>query len=192
MKKQENKSRYAIMGILTVAPMSGYDLKKFTENSMNYFWNENYAWIYPTLKQLEKEGLVTSSSEKQVGRPERRLYALTDEGHADLRRWLSEPPVLHQIERNEHLLKLFFGDQVPITVTLEQMQLMREALKEKLEILEDIDHQASTASMSQEVPHGRLYRVMVLNYGLHMVRAQLFWCEETMAKLEAFSTNNQE
>lgn len=184
MKKQENKSRYAIMGILTVAPMSGYDIKKFTEKSMKYFWNENYAWIYPTLKQLEKEGWVTSSQEKQDGRPERRTYSLTENGHTELRRWLSEPSPFHEIERNDRLLKLFFGDQVPPSVTLEQLQLYREELQHKLASLEEINQLAITASMSEEAPLGQQYRFMVLNYGLHAVRSQLLWCEETIAQLE--------
>jgi PadR family transcriptional regulator AphA len=181
MKKQENKSRYAIMGILTVAPMSGYDIKKFTEKSMKYFWNENYAWIYPTLKKLEKEGLVTSSQEKQEGRPERRCYSLTEQGHAELHSWLSEPPAFNEIERNERLLKLFFGDQLPPTVTYEQLRLYREDLRNKLASLEEINQIAITR---KEAPLGRQYRLMVLSYGLHVVRTQLLWCEESIAQLE--------
>lgn len=184
MKRQENKSRYAIMGMLMAAPMSGYDIKKFTEKSMKYFWNENYAWIYPTLKQLEKEGMVTGYQEKQEGRPGRRTYSLTETGHAELRRWLSEPPTLHEIERNDRLLKLFFGDQVPPSVTLEQLRLYREELRNKLASLEEINQLAIVASTSQEVPPGRQYRLMVLSYGLHAARSQLLWCEETIARLE--------
>lgn len=184
MKRQENKSRYAIMGILTTAPMSGYDIKKFTENSMKYFWNENYAWIYPTLKQLEKEGMVTSSQEKQDGRPERRSYSLTEIGLAELRRWVSEPSAFHEIERNDRLLKLFFGDQAAPSVTLEQLRLYREDRRNKLASLEEINQLAITASEGREVSLGRQYRLMVLSYGLHAVRSQLLWCEETIEQLE--------
>jgi PadR family transcriptional regulator, regulatory protein AphA len=184
MKRQENKSRYAILGILTIAPMSGYDLKKFTEKSMNYFWNENYAWIYPTLKQLEQEGLVVSSQEKQEGRPDRHLYTLTEQGRAELRRWLGEPTAFHETPRNEHLLKMFFADQVPLSITIEQMRFWREALQNMLASLEDLDRQASAVALEQEVPQGRPYRLIALSYGFHMVRAQLVWCEETITKLE--------
>ncbi|GCF10040.1 PadR family transcriptional regulator [Dictyobacter arantiisoli] len=184
MKRSENKSRYAILGMLTIAPMSGYDLKKFTEKSMNYFWNENYAWIYPTLKQLEQEGLVVSSQEKQEGRPDRHLYTLTEQGRAELRRWLNEPTVFHETPRNEHLLKMFFADQVPLSITIEQMRFWREALQNMLTSLEDLDRQASVVALEQKVPQGRPYRLLALSYGLHMGRAQLVWCEETIAKLE--------
>ena len=49
---KENKSRYALLGMLSLQPMSGYDLKKFTEESTANFWQENYAQIYPILRQL--------------------------------------------------------------------------------------------------------------------------------------------
>jgi len=49
---QQYKSRYALLGMLSLQPMSGYDLKKFTEWGTANFWQENYAQIYPMLRQL--------------------------------------------------------------------------------------------------------------------------------------------
>jgi len=61
---RENKSRYALLGMLSYMPMSGYDLRKFIESSTSNFWSESYAQIYPMLKQLTREGLTTSHTEK--------------------------------------------------------------------------------------------------------------------------------
>src|SRR3984893_3684831 len=105
---KENKSRYALLGVLSICPGSGYDVKKFMERSTANFWNESYGQIYPILKQLADEGLTTSHAEKQEGKPERYVYTLTDKGREELRRWLSEP-VEYVVERQELLLKLFFG-----------------------------------------------------------------------------------
>jgi len=77
---KENKSRYALLGILSICPGSGYDIKKFMEQSTGNFWNESYGQIYPMLKQLVDEGLATSRTEKHEGKPERYVYALTDKG----------------------------------------------------------------------------------------------------------------
>ena len=49
---KENKSKYAIMGMLSMGPMSGYDIKKRFEKSLSYFWNESYGQIYPILRKL--------------------------------------------------------------------------------------------------------------------------------------------
>lgn len=76
---KENKSRYALLGVLSVCPGSGYDIKKFMEQSTGYFWSESYGQIYPLLKQLEQEGLATHHTEKQEGKPERYVYALKNQ-----------------------------------------------------------------------------------------------------------------
>src|SRR5438045_3830581 len=88
---KENKSKYAVLGMLSLAPMSGYDLKKNIEMSTGNFWTESYGQIYPMLKQLAEEGLTTSHIEKKEGRPERHVYTLTDNGWEALRHWLTEP-----------------------------------------------------------------------------------------------------
>ena len=59
MKK--SKTRFAVLGILSYGPMSGYDIKKFYEKNVAGFWSESYGQIYPILKRLAEEGLATRS-----------------------------------------------------------------------------------------------------------------------------------
>ncbi|MYF92724.1 MAG: PadR family transcriptional regulator, partial [Gemmatimonadetes bacterium] len=63
-----NKSKYAIMGMLSIRPMSGYDMKKLIAQSISYFWNESFGQIYPTLKKLVEEGLATRQTEKRLSK----------------------------------------------------------------------------------------------------------------------------
>ena len=77
---KENKSKYAVLGVLSICPGSGYDIKKFMEQSTSNFWNESYGQIYPILKQLVEEGLAASHAEKQEGKPEKYIYTLTEQG----------------------------------------------------------------------------------------------------------------
>src|SRR6266702_3388689 len=88
---KENKSKYAILGVLSYGPMSGYAIKKFIQQSISNFWNESYGQIYPILKQLTSEGLASSHAEKQEGKPERYMYTLTGKGWEALQQWLTEP-----------------------------------------------------------------------------------------------------
>jgi PadR family transcriptional regulator, regulatory protein AphA len=127
---KENKSKYALLGLLSICPGSGYDIKKFMEQSTSNFWSESYGQIYPILKQLVGQGLATSHTEKQEGKPERYVYTLTDKGLEELRHWLTEP-IEHTIERNELLLKLFFGRQNSVADNVEHVQHSR-TLQEQL------------------------------------------------------------
>jgi DNA-binding PadR family transcriptional regulator len=85
------------------------------------FWNESFGQIYPILKQLVEEGLATSHTEKQEGKPARYVYTLTDKGLEVLRHWLTEP-IEHLVERNELLLKMFFGRQSTIADNIEHVK----------------------------------------------------------------------
>lgn len=107
MSKKKSRSRYILLGILSVKPGSGYDLKQTIERSTAFFWNESFGQIYPTLAALKKEKLVTAKKETK-GRG-RIVYSITKAGKKVLSDWLAEPyaPV---IVRNEMLLKVFFSN----------------------------------------------------------------------------------
>src|SRR6266496_664524 len=81
------RSKYAMLGMLSIRPMSGYDIKKAVQDSINYFWTESYGQIYPMLKSLVAERLVTKTVKKQAGRPDRHVYALTARGRKASNVW---------------------------------------------------------------------------------------------------------
>jgi len=67
---KENKSKYAIMGMLSMGPVSGYDIKKRFEESLSYFWNESYGQIYPILKKITQTGAcdqIDRETDRQTG-----------------------------------------------------------------------------------------------------------------------------
>ncbi|GCE23299.1 hypothetical protein KDK_70990 [Dictyobacter kobayashii] len=169
-----------MLGILSLAPMSGYDLKKMTSYSIGHFWNESYPQIYPMLKQLESEGLTTSIVERQEGKPDRRVYTLTDTGWEALRLWLGEP-FEYQVERNELLLKLFFGGLVPSTISVEHVERHRRLQLEALHHYEQVEFE-----LQRDWPtHPQLpYWLMTLSAGKYISQAIVSWCEETLLKLE--------
>ena len=176
---KENKSRYALLGALSVCPGSGYDIKKFMEQSTGYFWSESYGQIYPLLKQLEQEGLATHHTEKQEGKPERYVYVLTDQGMQELQRWLSEP-VETGVERNELLLKLFLGGYVPISADVQHVQAYRALQERLLHTYTEIEARLHQQSVEQQE---LFYPLLTVRYGIHRCQAMLAWCDEALEAL---------
>jgi len=177
---KENKSRYALLGVLSMCPGSGYDIKKFMERSTGNFWSESYGQIYPLLKQLESEGLVAHSTERRAGKPDRYVYTLTAEGRAELQRWLAEP-VEQGVERNELLLKLFFGRQCPVSVNSQHVSAYRASLEHLLRKYEAIEERLQRRAAYEDV----FYPLLTLRYGKHRCQAMLAWCDETLAALQS-------
>ena len=180
---KENKSRYAILGILSQGPMSGYDIKKFIEASISNFWNESYGQIYPILKQLSEEGLTSTHVEKQEGKPERYVYTLTDKGWDALHQWLTEPAE-YSVGRIEVLLKLFFGRHSAVSTNIEHVQQFRALQTQLLHKYEEIEKHIN-AFCTDEAE--RLYSLMTVSYGRHQAQALLAWCEGTIAILNTFA-----
>ncbi len=174
---RENKSKYAILGILSFGPQSGYDIKKKIESSTSNFWSESYGQIYPILKQFVTQGLATQSIQPQIGKPDRHVYILTDKGLMQLQQWLTEP-VEPQIDRIEILLKLFFGERTTVTDNIrhiEQFRNQQQQLLQKYQVIAETAPEADKINTS--------YWLMTASYKLHVTQALISWSEETLAKL---------
>jgi DNA-binding PadR family transcriptional regulator len=70
--------RPAILAVLADGPMHGYQVMQELKRRSGGVWAPSAGSVYPTLQQLEDEGLV--HPEERDGR---RVYTLTDEGRAE-------------------------------------------------------------------------------------------------------------
>ena len=96
------------LGMLTDGPASGYDMKKCFESSFGHFFPAGYGSIYPALATLARNGLVEFEEVPQEGKPDRKVYSITDEGREELMRGLSNPEPSHKV-RSEFLATLWFA-----------------------------------------------------------------------------------
>jgi PadR family transcriptional regulator, regulatory protein AphA len=103
--------KYAILGLLSWRPLSGYDLKKIIADSVSFYWSGNNNQIYKSLVQLHEEGLVDIEVKQQENYPARKEYTITERGVAELRDWVLSAPELTQF-RNTFLIQLAWADQL--------------------------------------------------------------------------------
>ena len=173
---RESRSRYAVLGALTIAPMSGYDLRTFFDQSVRFFWNESYGQIYPILKRLAAEGLVTPAAQRAGAgvHPRRTVYAITARGRATLAEWLGEP-VEQQVGRIEILLKLFFAPEGEPAAARDHVTAFREYHVARLAQFDAVEARIRRQHADRaELP----YWLLALSYGQHVSRALLDWCDE--------------
>lgn len=185
MAKRKGRSWYAILGLLTYGPMSGYDIRQLIETSISFFWNESYGQIYPTLKGLVEEGLATVEVDEQQGRPDRKLYAITDAGIEALQTYLAEPP-RPALVRNEFLLRVFFGGHMDPAQLREMLLSFQAEQRATLGAYEGVE-----AAFKTEGHPDEQYWSMTLNYGKHYARAMIDWVDETLAQLDDENEQNQ-
>jgi DNA-binding PadR family transcriptional regulator len=177
----------ALLGLLTIEPMSGYDLGQTVQASIGYIWRESYGQIYPNLKRLAAEGLVESRAERQEGKPERLVYSITKKGRQKLVEWLETEPQ-PEIPRNEMLLKLFFGAQVPAQVLINYVESMVQEHRLLLEKFSQVEDQKLPDE--QQYPDAPFWK-MTARFGRMELEAHLAWAEQTLSELRKLDKKKQ-
>ena len=150
------------LGMLIDGEASGYDMKKWFESSFGHFFPAGYGSIYPALATLARNGLVEFEHVPQDGKPDRKVYSITDKGREALVAGLDNPNPSHKV-RSEFLATLWFAD----LMTEEQIDtIVENKLAEYSEFLRIIEEftQTECAGTSRGAQ-------FVAGFGKHMGQA---------------------
>jgi len=90
---------YAILGLLSYQPMTGYDLKKRIQTSVFMHWSGNNNQIYKALLELLEAGSVTNEVTYQESLPPKKIYTITPNGLGALKKWVISPSELPECRR---------------------------------------------------------------------------------------------
>ena len=177
----------ALLGMLSMRPMSGYELRATMKRSTANFWQESFGQIYPALRRLVSEGWAEVSEVREANKRFSKTYALTDLGRAQLVEWM-QVGCERQTIRDELLLKLFFGAQSSPKVLLVHVRRRREEFEADL---------ARYKALEKELPEdqrnnpGLPYFLITLGKGLADADAGIRWCDETIKTLETLDTTSE-
>ncbi len=177
-----NTLRYIILGLLGARPMSGYDIKLAFDRAIASYWNAGNSQIYTTLKMLSQAGLVESELIEQKGRPNRKVYHLTEAGIIELDRWLHEE-VPDRFNKDEFLTRLFFCGETTDDVTLQHLEQHRDTLKQQLDHLEWARQQYGARASRR--PRLLEYQMLVREYKEATLQAGLEVTERAIQRLKS-------
>lgn len=96
-----------LLGFLMRNGMTGYGLKKVFSISFSFFSGLSYGSIYPALRKMEKQGLISKRLEIRSDAPNRKIYTITDAGKAAFLEALRAPLPRDQ-PKSPFLMRLFF------------------------------------------------------------------------------------
>lgn len=181
--------RYAILGLLTFEPMSGYTLKtRYFDRSIAHFWPADQAQIYRTLQAVERDGLATCDTVESDGRPDSRVYSITEAGRHTLLEWLAQVQKV-PIQRDGILVQLYFGrllSREQMLTVLEEQRNNHLLLKSYFDDLEIPDEESE--EMCRQVVFGKL----TLDYARRRERMLVDWLEACIAEVEAMVKPDKE
>jgi DNA-binding PadR family transcriptional regulator len=161
----------AILGLLESRPRYGYELKREYDDRFSRSRPLKFGQVYATLARLLRDGRIDIQAVEAGAGPERKLYAITPTGVADLERWLAEPeppePHLQSVLFTKVVLSLLSGRSAA-----EVLDTQRAA------------HLVSMRELTQRKASGDLADALVADYSLVHMEADLQWIELAGARLE--------
>jgi len=157
------------LGMLTYGEASGYDLKKAFESSFAHCFAAGFGSIYPALASLSEQELVSCEEVPQEGKPDRKVYQITEAGREHLLGELDNPAPTHKI-RSEFLATMCFAD----LMTPEQIQTVLDSRIEdaerNLKLIDEFE-----CSCDEEWPAGVRF---TLDFGRTMLRTMKAFVEQ--------------
>lgn len=167
------------LGMLTDGDASGYDLKKHFESSFGHFFAAGYGSIYPALASLAEKELVSCRCVPQDGKPDRKVYSITDAGREVLLAELDTPNPSHKV-RSEFLATLCFAHLMDAGQVQTVLDSRVAEIEEYEKLFDEFEH-----TCMHETPHGMHFTVGI---GRAVMLAMKKYIQENRQVLEESPT----
>lgn len=174
---------HAIATILLQADHTGYEISKEFDEKVSCYWQATSQQIYRELGKMQEQGLVRAAILPQTGRPDKKIYALTDQGREELIHWIMTPSEPTAV-REGLLVKVRSGFIVPPEILVTEIRRRQQMHQQKLSYYHSLETQFTDIS---EPSQKHLY--LTLRCGIRYETMWVEWCSEAIALLTANSEN---
>jgi DNA-binding PadR family transcriptional regulator len=175
-KTERGSVQKALLALLFERPRHGYELRDLFQAALGGHWELNSGQIYSSLDRLARDGLVVQKSIEKGGGPEKRLWALTDEGKEELASWFDSPVPRDYRLRDEFYLKLMLALMTQPAQTRKVLMAQRRELFHELHDL--------TVRRNTLDPRQQLARILLLDSAIMHTEAELRWLDMVEARLD--------
>lgn len=186
------KFEYALLGLLSRRPYSGYDLSKWLETEGQFIRDKaHHSQIYRLLGRMVRDGWVEFDVDPREGRPDAKVYRLTDLGRTALLDWAKEeyrPST--RFQRSEFLLRFTFAAPVAPETLAPMVRTELAYRRDQVARNRDRDRTVAVLDPVPELDAALAQELTDLthDYGTHAVDVWIDWLERVLDRLEYSST----
>jgi PadR family transcriptional regulator, regulatory protein AphA len=168
--------RMGLVGLLArEGPKTGYELARAFDRSVNFVWHAVHGQIYPELARLLEAGFIRQTGSGPRGA---KKYEATEEGVAELRRWITEVEPSRGT-RNETLLRTFFVYLVDRAQAGEFFRREADGYREQLGVLERFAEEEVTTPSERA-------SALTVDAGIRVLRARIEWAERAAEEVSGW------
>lgn len=175
--------KHAILGFLEFGPRTGYDLKKGFDRSVANFWPAQHSQIYGTLARMEQDGLATMKVEPQDGRPDRKVYTITEEGRRELHEWLLGD-ISSVANKSAYQVQTFF---LSLLTQEERVAVLQRRIRSAKEVIADLQARvpkSDAEATARSLDPCEFYTFLTVDFAIERAKFHLRWLTELLAKVE--------
>ncbi len=173
--------KHVLLVVLKKKKSTGYEITKWFDGPLGYFWNTSHQRVYRALATLHKDGWVRYELVRQTDKPDKKVYELTEQGEAALQKWLKTPLKIPPINE-PFLVKLFAGKDADPKVLHEELSRHYEEYVAIQEEYKKIEQQYFPDGFTDDAANNMMY--LTLRRGFYHQEATLKWAEEALAVLK--------
>ncbi len=175
--------KHGILGLLNYGSMTGYDITRTFRESLSYFWNAQTSQIYRELKTLKANGWATEETVAQTGKPDKKLFSITESGREELNRWLIADSS-ELLMRNPLLMKTFFRGERSIPENLAYFDGLRDACLRFVTRMQTTPPDIEGHAAAVGDPEKAIYWQMTVDFGVLYMKMLMQWIENCKQRLE--------
>ena len=176
--------KHGILGLLNYGDMTGYEIKEVFERSLNYFWTAQTSQIYRELQTIEKKGWAKSTRIEQAGKPDKKVFQITDEGKEELMHWLIFEDSGFTM-RSPLLMKVFFMGELSVEEGINFFEIFKNEMKNYLVKLQAADQYIDSFSAIIPKKETTVYWEMTLDFGKRNMQMYIEWADSCISKLKS-------
>jgi DNA-binding PadR family transcriptional regulator len=182
-RAMRNGLQEAILGLLAIRPMSGYDLSRSYQRALQQIWYAPLGQVYPTARRMHVDGLLKVSVQVQRNRPNRKVYSLTEAGRDTLVEWLLRPAALPNMH-HEFIHKLFLLNQVEPS---RRIELVAAYIERSTAWVAELRRIAEKLETALDGPHGEsaAYQLMSLRHLRRIVECEAASARQIASEIKA-------
>lgn len=180
---------YAILGLLSWKPLTGYDVKRVMQDSPFLYWSGNNNQIYKALTKLLEKGFVTNEIQYQESAPNKKIYSITESGLSELIRWVtSEEPEIPEYKKN-FLIQLSWAGRLESEKIDELLAKYEKTMTQQLAMRKEEKRREKNFPNRSE--QERFVWEMIYGNFVQMCEAELRWIKQFREGLEHYKKGEQ-
>ena len=181
--------KHGILGLINYHEATGYEVMEMFRDSLNYFWRAHTSQIYRELQSLEKNKWVDGETIEQTGKPDKKVYHITEEGKEELKQWLRDMSL--KPANSALLCKTFFLGELPPEETLPFFENFKACCEQSIETLGRVPEVITNYENMLDAKEKGLYWRFTVDYGLRNAKANKEWCEYCIGEIKALIKERQ-